>query len=113
MFAQVTGISADDLALCLISGGGLGAAGAARPRPHAGRQASHEPRAAEKRRQHPRGELRAHAPRGEQTANRRLASTDFLARNDGYSFFAALDRLIVTGPGRTNVNDFRAIYLPL
>ncbi len=42
----------------------------------------------------------------------RLASADFLARNDGYGFFAALDRLIVTGPTRTNVNDFRAIYLP-
>jgi glycerate 2-kinase len=47
-----------------------------------------------------------------QVAARRLASADFLARNDGYSFFAALDRLIVTGPTRTNVNDFRAIYLP-
>lgn len=42
----------------------------------------------------------------------RLASADFLARNDGYGYFAALDRLIVTGPTRTNVNDFRAIYLP-
>jgi hydroxypyruvate reductase len=41
-----------------------------------------------------------------------LNPKDFLARNDGYSFFAALDRLIVTGPTRTNVNDFRAIYLP-
>jgi hydroxypyruvate reductase len=45
-------------------------------------------------------------------ATRRLAIADFLARNDGYGFFAALDRLIVTGPTRTNVNDFRAIYLP-
>ncbi|MHB1429851.1 MAG: glycerate kinase type-2 family protein [Rhodocyclaceae bacterium] len=42
----------------------------------------------------------------------RLASADFLARNDGYGYFAALDRLIVTGPTRTNVNDFRAIFLP-
>lgn len=42
----------------------------------------------------------------------RLASADFLARNDGYGYFAALGRLIVTGPTRTNVNDFRAIYLP-
>lgn len=49
---------------------------------------------------------------GELAAKRRLAGADFLARNDGYSFFAALDRLIVTGPTRTNVNDFRAIYLP-
>jgi hydroxypyruvate reductase len=42
----------------------------------------------------------------------RLASADFLARNDGYGYFSAIDRLIVTGPTRTNVNDFRAIYLP-
>ena len=42
----------------------------------------------------------------------RLASADFLALNDGYGYFAALDRLIVTGPTRTNVNDFRAIFLP-
>ncbi|MDP1653688.1 MAG: glycerate kinase [Rhodocyclaceae bacterium] len=49
----------------------------------------------------------------ERATERRLASADFLARNDGYSFFAALDQLIVTGPTRTNVNDFRAIYLPV
>ncbi|MFN3884474.1 MAG: MOFRL family protein, partial [Rhodocyclaceae bacterium] len=42
----------------------------------------------------------------------RLSSADFLARNDSHGFFAALDRLIVTGPTRTNVNDFRAIFLP-
>ena len=35
----------------------------------------------------------------------------FLANNDGYSFFAALDRLVVTGPTLTNVNDFRAILI--
>ncbi|MDP3030780.1 MAG: MOFRL family protein, partial [Rhodocyclaceae bacterium] len=40
-------------------------------------------------------------------------SADFLANNDGYSFFAALDQLIITGPTRTNVNDFRAIFLPV
>jgi hydroxypyruvate reductase len=33
----------------------------------------------------------------------------YLANNDAYSFFAALDGLIVTGPTHTNVNDFRAI----
>jgi hydroxypyruvate reductase len=48
----------------------------------------------------------------QRAAERRLTSADFLARNDGYSYFAALERLIVTGPTRTNVNDFRAIYLP-
>lgn len=34
-----------------------------------------------------------------------------LADNDGYGFFDALGDLIVTGPTRTNVNDFRAIYI--
>ena len=34
-----------------------------------------------------------------------------LANNDGYSFFAALDDLVVTGPTLTNVNDFRAILI--
>jgi len=48
----------------------------------------------------------------EKATARRLASADFLARNDSYGFFAALDQLIVTGPTRTNVNDFRAIFLP-
>jgi glycerate 2-kinase len=35
-----------------------------------------------------------------------------LADNDAYSVFAALGDLIVTGPTRTNVNDFRAILVP-
>ena len=34
-----------------------------------------------------------------------------LADNDGYGFFCALGDLIVTGPTRTNVNDFRAILI--
>ncbi|MYN00966.1 DUF4147 domain-containing protein [Pseudoduganella sp. DS3] len=34
-----------------------------------------------------------------------------LDNNDGYSFFAALGDLVVTGPTRTNVNDFRAILI--
>ncbi len=34
-----------------------------------------------------------------------------LADNDGYGFFSALDDLVVTGPTRTNVNDFRAILI--
>jgi glycerate 2-kinase len=34
-----------------------------------------------------------------------------LANNDGYSFFEALGDLVVTGPTRTNVNDFRAILI--
>lgn len=34
-----------------------------------------------------------------------------LARHDSYGFFAALGDLIVTGPTRTNVNDYRAILV--
>lgn len=34
-----------------------------------------------------------------------------LANNDGYGFFSQLGDLIVTGPTRTNVNDFRAILV--
>jgi hydroxypyruvate reductase len=33
------------------------------------------------------------------------------AENDAYSVFAALNDLVVTGPTRTNVNDFRAILI--
>ena len=40
-----------------------------------------------------------------------LNSGDYLANNDGYSFFKALDKLIITGPTRTNVNDFRALLV--
>ncbi len=41
-----------------------------------------------------------------------LDPASYLRRNDGYGFFSALGTLIHTGPTRTNVNDFRAIYLP-
>ncbi|MBK8889180.1 MAG: glycerate kinase [Dechloromonas sp.] len=36
-----------------------------------------------------------------------------LAGNDAWGFFAALDDLLVTGPTRTNVNDFRALLVGL
>ena len=36
---------------------------------------------------------------------------DYLENNDGYGFFSALDALVVTGPTRTNFNDFRAIVI--
>jgi glycerate 2-kinase len=35
-----------------------------------------------------------------------------LANNDAYTAFSTLGDLIVTGPTRTNVNDFRAILVP-
>jgi len=47
-------------------------------------------------------------------ARARAAGLDAQARladNDGYGFFAALGDLVVTGPTRTNVNDFRAILI--
>jgi hydroxypyruvate reductase len=40
-----------------------------------------------------------------------LDARAMLAGNDAYSLFAALNDLIVTGPTRTNVNDFRAILI--
>jgi hydroxypyruvate reductase len=44
-------------------------------------------------------------------AARGIDARGALAGNDGYGFFAALGDLIVTGPTRTNVNDFRAILI--
>jgi hydroxypyruvate reductase len=40
-----------------------------------------------------------------------LDAAAMLHNNDGYSFFAKLDDLVVTGPTLTNVNDFRAILV--
>ncbi len=44
-------------------------------------------------------------------AARGMDAKKMLADNDGYSFFAGLDDLIVTGPTLTNVNDFRAVLI--
>jgi len=40
-----------------------------------------------------------------------VSGKHLLANNDAYSFFSALDDLVVSGPTRTNVNDFRAILI--
>jgi hydroxypyruvate reductase len=40
-----------------------------------------------------------------------MQATNFLDRNDAYSFFDGLQDLVVTGPTHTNVNDFRAILV--
>lgn len=40
-----------------------------------------------------------------------LKAQEFLDRNDVYSFFAALNDLVVPGPTFTNVNDFRALLV--
>jgi len=44
-------------------------------------------------------------------AKRGLEAQALLAGNDSYRLFQTLDYLIVTGPTRTNVNDFRAILV--
>lgn len=51
---------------------------------------------------------------GTSSARARTAELDparLLADNDAYSLFEGLGDLIVTGPTRTNVNDFRAILI--
>jgi glycerate 2-kinase len=40
-----------------------------------------------------------------------LRPTEALANNDGHGFFGALGDAVITGPTRTNVNDFRAILI--
>ena len=44
-------------------------------------------------------------------AEAHLSAKKLLANNDGYSFFEALKDLVLTGPTRTNVNDYRAILM--
>jgi hydroxypyruvate reductase len=40
-----------------------------------------------------------------------LDAKSLLAQNDSYGFFSGLGDLVVTGPTRTNVNDYRAILV--
>ena len=47
----------------------------------------------------------------ERARARGLEARASLESNDAYSFFSALDDLVVTGPTLTNVNDFRAILI--
>lgn len=42
---------------------------------------------------------------------RGVSAQKMLANNDGYSYFEALGDLLVTGPTRTNVNDYRVILV--
>lgn len=42
----------------------------------------------------------------------RPGAREFLARHDSYGFFSAAGALVMTGPTRTNVNDYRAILVP-
>jgi hydroxypyruvate reductase len=40
-----------------------------------------------------------------------LDARRLLADNDAYRFFEAVDSLVISGPTRTNVNDFRVLWL--
>jgi len=40
-----------------------------------------------------------------------LKASDYLDRNDAFSFFDRLGDLVVPGPTFTNVNDFRALLI--
>jgi glycerate 2-kinase len=40
-----------------------------------------------------------------------LSARALLAANDAYGFFSGVGDLVVTGPTRTNVNDYRAIVV--
>lgn len=44
-------------------------------------------------------------------AEKGVSAKTLLANNDGYSYFEALGDLLVTGPTRTNVNDYRVILV--
>lgn len=46
-----------------------------------------------------------------ESINRGGDAEALLARHDSYGFFSALGDLVVTGPTRTNVNDYRAILV--
>ena len=40
-----------------------------------------------------------------------LSAWGMLEDNDSYNFFGAIGDLVITGPTRTNVNDFRAVLV--
>ena len=47
----------------------------------------------------------------DRAVRRGINAKAYLANNDGHSFFEALNDQVITGPTRTNVNDFRAILI--
>lgn len=49
----------------------------------------------------------------ERARAQKLDAAERLAAHDSYGFFSALDDLVVTGPTRTNVNDYRALLIGL
>jgi hydroxypyruvate reductase len=47
----------------------------------------------------------------QRAGEKKLHAGKFLENNDGHGFFSALGDLVVTGPTRTNVNDYRVILI--
>lgn len=47
----------------------------------------------------------------QRAAKKSLDAKSLLKENDSYRFFSEIEDLVVTGPTRTNVNDFRAILI--
>lgn len=47
----------------------------------------------------------------QRAAGKKLHAATLLAQNDAYRFFAATGDLVITGPTRTNVNDYRVILI--
>lgn len=47
----------------------------------------------------------------QRAAEKNIDAAALLDNNDGYSFFDALGDLVITGPTRTNVNDFRVLLI--
>jgi len=41
-----------------------------------------------------------------------LDASDYLMRHDALAYFTEADGVVATGPTHTNVNDFRAIFIP-
>jgi len=57
------------------------------------------------------GRLLRHAVRGGEPGAKGRDAKAMLDDNDGHSFFEMLGDSLVTGPTRTNVNDFRATLI--
>lgn len=47
----------------------------------------------------------------QRATRKKISAATLLDQNDAYGFFAATDDLVVTGPTRTNVNDYRVILI--
>lgn len=46
------------------------------------------------------------------TKKQQLDIDIYLNNNNSYAFFKSINQLVTTGPTRTNVMDFRMVYIP-